>query len=233
MAALTPGLRAITLDLDDTLWPIEPVIERAETALHQWLEQHAPAVTARYDIEAMRLLRDTVARERPEWAHDFTRIRHTSIGLALQHCGEDPALADAAFATFFEARNKLEAYPGVDEALAQLARRYRLFAITNGNADLSRQAVGRHFVGVVSAREFGIGKPDARIFHEACRRLGAAPHEVLHVGDDWVLDVRGAAAAGLHAAWLRHPHAETPPGGTGNTWVIGHLQELADRLAPL
>jgi putative hydrolase of the HAD superfamily len=220
MAALIDGLRALTLDLDDTLWPIEPVIERAEIALHQWLAQHAPAVTARYDIEAMRLLRDTVARERPEWAHDFTRIRHASIGIALQHCGEDPALAEAAFAAFFE-------------ALAQLARRYQLLAVTNGNADLRQQAVGRHFAGALSAREFGIGKPDARIFHEACRRLGCAPSEVLHVGDDWALDVRGAAAAGLHTAWLRHPHAEAPPEGTAGTWVIGRLQDLADRLAPL
>jgi FMN hydrolase / 5-amino-6-(5-phospho-D-ribitylamino)uracil phosphatase len=227
------GLRALTLDLDDTLWPIEPVIERAEMALHRWLEQHAPLVTARYDIEAMRLLRDSVALDRPEWAHDFTRIRHTSIGIALQHCGEDPALADAAFAAFFEARNKLEPYPGVDEALAQMARRYRLLAVTNGNADLARQAVGRHFEGALSAREFGIGKPDARIFQEACRRLGCVPHEVLHVGDDWALDVCGAAAAGLHSAWLRHAQAEAPAGGTGETWVVSHLQELADRLAPL
>jgi putative hydrolase of the HAD superfamily len=227
------GLRAVTLDLDDTLWPIEPVIERAEIALHRWLERHAPAVTLRYDIEALRLLRDSVALDRPEWAHDFTRVRHTSIGLALQHCGEDPALADAAFAAFFDARNQLEPYPGVDEALAQLARRYRLLAVTNGNADLTRQAVGRHFDGVVSARSYGAGKPDAAIFHEACRRLDCAPHEVLHAGDDWALDVRGALGAGLHAAWLRHPHTDMPPGGTGDTWVIGHLQDLADRLAPL
>ena len=233
MAALIDGLRALTFDLDDTLWPIAPVIERAEIALHQWLEQHAPAVTVRYDIEAMRLLRDTVARERPEWAHDFTRIRHTSIGIALQHCGEDPALADAAFAAFFAARNQLEAYPGVDEALAQLGRRYRLLAVTNGNADLARQRVGRHFQGALSAREFGIGKPDARIFHEACRRLGCEPHEVLHIGDDWALDVRGAAGAGLHTVWLRHADSAEPPGGSAGTWVIGHLQELADRLAPL
>lgn len=228
------GLRALTLDLDDTLWPIAPVIERAEVALHRWLEQHAPAVARRYDVEAMRLLRNSVARERPEWAHDLSRIRHTSIGLALQHCGEDPALADAAFAAYFDTRNQIETYPGVDEALAQLARRYPLLAVTNGNADLARLPVGRHFAaGTLSARSFGVGKPDLRIFQEACRRLGCAPHELLHVGDDWALDVCGAAAAGLHTAWLRHPGADDPPGGTGDTWVISHLQALADRLAPL
>jgi len=39
-------IRAITLDLDDTLWPIWPVIERAEQALHEWLEAHCLARSA-------------------------------------------------------------------------------------------------------------------------------------------------------------------------------------------
>ena len=57
--------------------------------------------------------------------------------------------------------------------------------------------------GSISAREFGIGKPDPRIFHEACRRLGCGPREVLHVGDDLALDALGARSAGLHTSWLR------------------------------
>lgn len=229
-APLPAGLRAITLDLDDTLWPIAPVIEQAEAALHAWLARHAPAVAERFDTEALRLLRDDVARDHPDWAHDFTRIRHVSIGIALQRCGHDPLMADAAFAAFFEARNMLQPYPGVPEALARLAARWPLLALTNGNADLSRQPFGRHFRGTVSAREFGIGKPDVRIFHEAARRLGVAPHELLHVGDDWLLDVQGARAAGCHTAWIRHPHAQVPAEGTAGTWVVGGLVELADRL---
>jgi 2-haloalkanoic acid dehalogenase type II len=224
------AIRAITLDLDDTLWPIEPVIARAEATLHAWLAQHAPAVAERYDIQALRLLRDDVARDHPGWAHDFTRIRHVSIGLALQRCGHDPALADAAFAAFFDARNQLEPYPGVPEALGRLAARWPLLALTNGNADLARLPIGVHFQGTVSAREFGVGKPDARIFQEALRRLGLAAGQVLHVGDDWLLDVQGARAAGLHTAWVRHPHAAEPAEGVGATWVVDGLPALADRL---
>jgi putative hydrolase of the HAD superfamily len=35
-------IQAITLDLDDTLWPVWPTIARAEVVLHDWLEVHAP-----------------------------------------------------------------------------------------------------------------------------------------------------------------------------------------------
>jgi len=222
--------RAITLDLDDTLWPIAPVIARAEQALHRWLLDHAPEVAHRFDVEAMRQLRDEVAGQRPDWAHDFTRIRHHSISLALQQCGHDPALADAAFQAFYAARNELELFPGVEQALQRLAERFPLLALTNGNADLSRLPIGRLFVGTVSAREFGVGKPDARIFHAACARLGCAPPEVLHVGDDWALDVLGARAAGMQVAWLRHAEAPAPVAGTDGVWVIDHLQQLVQVL---
>ena len=37
------SLRAISLDLDDTLWPVWPAIRRAEAGLHEWLATHAPA----------------------------------------------------------------------------------------------------------------------------------------------------------------------------------------------
>ena len=35
-------IAAISLDLDDTLWPIWPTIERAERVLHEWLLREAP-----------------------------------------------------------------------------------------------------------------------------------------------------------------------------------------------
>jgi putative hydrolase of the HAD superfamily len=222
------GLKAITLDLDDTLWPIEPAIAKAELALHAWFAQHAPAVAARYDVPALRTLRDQVAREHPQWGHDFTRIRMHSLERALQSCACDPGLAPAAFEAFFVARHQLELYDEAHEALRRLAARYPLLALTNGNADLALAGVGDYFVGVVSARGFGVGKPDCRIFEEACRRLDAAPHELLHVGDDWALDVEGARGAGLHAAWLCRDATRAPP--TPEVWVVRHLGELCSGL---
>ena len=39
-------IKAITLDLDDTLWPVWPAIEKAEQALLDWLARHAPQTAA-------------------------------------------------------------------------------------------------------------------------------------------------------------------------------------------
>ena len=70
-----PIIKALSLDLDDTLWPIWPIIERAETALHEFLLVHAPATAAQFPIPAMRHVREQIAQAHPELAHDFTAHR--------------------------------------------------------------------------------------------------------------------------------------------------------------
>ena len=218
---------ALTFDLDDTLWPIWPTIARAESALRDWLQANAPATAGRFDTAGLRQLRDELALERPQWLHDLSAIRRESIRRALELAGEDPALAEPAFDCFFAARQRVELYADAAPALARLSARFPIFALSNGNADLSRIGLDHHFVGALSAREFGIAKPRPEIFHEACRRLGAAPAAVLHVGDDLQLDVSGALAAGLQAAWIdRRGEAPVPDGALH----LPDLTRLADAL---
>ena len=68
-------IRAITLDLDDTLWPFAPIGARVEQVLHDWLLQHCPRTAQRFPIEAMRALREAVYTERPDLSHDFSQLR--------------------------------------------------------------------------------------------------------------------------------------------------------------
>ena len=49
-------VRAITLDLDDTLWPFAPIGARIEQVLHDWMREHSPATAAMYPVAAMREL---------------------------------------------------------------------------------------------------------------------------------------------------------------------------------
>lgn len=197
------GVLALTLDLDDTLWPIAPVIERAEARLHDWLVRHAPATALRFPVIEMRALRARVGHEHPEWRHDLSALRLHATRQALLASGDDPALAEPAFELFFAERQRVEYYADVVEALERLAARFPLLALSNGNADLAATGLDRWLVGAVSARSCGVAKPDARIFAAACAQLGLAPGQVMHVGDDWALDIAGAHEAGLHTAWVQ------------------------------
>ena len=209
-ATLDPSrVRAITLDLDDTLWPIWPTIERAEAALAAWLREHAPATAAKWgDPVALREVRNQMHTLRPELANDMTALRRESIRLVLQREGDDPALAEAAFDVFFDARQRVELFEDALPALEWLAARYPVVAVSNGNADVHRIGLGQHFRASLSAHVFGVGKPDARIFHAAAGAAGVPSDAVLHIGDDAHLDAVGALGAGMQVTWLnRGGHA--------------------------
>lgn len=222
-------LRAVTLDLDDTLWAIAPVVVRAEQALHAWLGTHCPRVAERFPLAEMRLLRERIARDNPHLAHDFTAQRRMSLREALRACDEDELHLDPAFDAFFRARNEVELYPEVAGALARIARCVPIAALTNGNADLGRIGLMQHFRFTLGAREFGAAKPHPSIFHAACERLDCAPGEVLHVGDDIEMDVLGACGAGLRAAWLHRGQQQWPAHHAhAPERVLRCLGELAD-----
>ena len=53
MSALE-NVTAITLDLDDTLWPVRPTLVAAEKVLAAWLHAHAPATAPHADGAATR-----------------------------------------------------------------------------------------------------------------------------------------------------------------------------------
>ncbi len=206
-----PRIKAITLDLDDTLWPIWPTIERAEKALHAWLSINAPMAAALFSTpEALRAIRMDMTQQRPDLKSDLSALRRESIRLALDRAGENPALAEAAFEVFFAERQNVVFYPDTLPALEFLAARYRLVSVSNGNADLARVGLAKFFHASISAREFGVGKPDPRIFHAASGAMDLAPEAVLHVGDDMLLDVLGAQNAGMQAAWANRTEAMWP-----------------------
>ena len=198
-------IRAITLDLDDTLWPMRPALVHAEEVLAAWLADRAPRTAAYLTPEARREIRGRLLREHPQRAHDVSFLRREALRSALLAAGEDGALAEPAFEAFLAARQRVTLYRDVVPVLARWAARYRVVALSNGNADIVRIGIAQYFAASVSAHEVGCAKPDPRIFLEACRRVRVEPAEVLHVGDDPELDVRAARAAGLQAAWIRRP----------------------------
>ena len=193
---------ALTLDLDDTLWPVLPALERADQAVDAWLRRHHPDVARAWPIAAMRELRMQVAAERLDLAHDFTSQRQLTLRQAFAACGVEDAPIETLWEIYFAARNSVELYPDSLPALQRITARWPLASLTNGNADLQRIGIHAHFAHHVCARDSGVAKPDPRIFLAAAERLGVAPEQILHVGDDPAMDMAGARDAGLRTAWI-------------------------------
>jgi HAD superfamily hydrolase (TIGR01549 family) len=226
-------IKAISLDLDDTLWPIGPVMLRAEKALSEWLAGPAPLTAKLMQDTARRLsLRQLIQREQPQIGHDLGALRRELIRQALQQHDEDTALASPAYEVFIAERMRVNLFDDAGPALDWLARHFALIAVSNGNADVHQVGLGRYFKSALSAQDFGIGKPDVRIFHAAASSIGVAPQAVLHVGDDAEMDVLGALQAGMQTVWLNRAgrnweHAAQPHAS------VTDLAQLCALLQPL
>jgi FMN hydrolase / 5-amino-6-(5-phospho-D-ribitylamino)uracil phosphatase len=208
-----PWPRAILFDLDDTLWPIAPVILRADEAVHAWLREHAPRVAERFTIDDLRRARLELLARQPEFRLDLGKLRRAGLLAAFEEAGEDAAGIDLAMAAYVAARNAVAPYDDVLPGLQRLNELVLVGSISNGNADLRAIGLSHHFKVSVAAHQLGVAKPDAAIFLAACRELGVAPEDAVYVGDDILLDVQGAQRAGLRAVWMNR---------TGSTLHLEH-----------
>jgi 2-haloalkanoic acid dehalogenase type II len=195
-------VRAVLFDLDDTLWPIVPVIVAAEKVLHEWLQQHAPAVAAAHSIESLRNRREALMAADARYRIDLTALRSVVLNEAFQACGEDPAKIAAGMALFSSARNRVQPFDDVLPALRRLSEKVMLGSISNGAADLAAIGMAQHFRISIAAHAFGSTKPDPAIFRHACEALGVTPAEAVYVGDDPEADIVGAQQVGMRAVWI-------------------------------
>jgi putative hydrolase of the HAD superfamily len=224
------NVRAVAFDLDNTLWDVAPVIERAEARLHEWMLEHCPRIPERVSLADMRAARESLAREEPHNAHDFTYLRTTALARHARECGYDEEVAQRAFDVFFAARNELDLFADVRPSLERLRSRYLLATFSNGNADLARIGLADFFVLSLNAEQVGVGKPHPRCFELIAQALRVAPQEIVYVGDDPVLDVEAARAAGLRTAWVNRFDKQWPDTLAPADMAVTNCTEIAEFL---
>ena len=114
-------------------------------------------------------------------------------------------------------------FPGVKAILVFLKRRgYRLGLVSNVSsyhkAPFYRFGLDRLLDAAVFSCDVGAIKPQAEIYHAACRQLEVAPEEVLFVGDSYKSDVLAPHSLGMQAIHIAH-FKKTPQN-------IEHISEL-------
>lgn len=124
--------------------------------------------------------------------------------------------------------------PGARAALAALAETGARVVLTSNTlstpSDVHRQLLADldlagYFDDLLFSGDLGVAKPRPEVFAAVAARAGTAPGRVVHVGEDWDTDVRGALAAGCRAVYY-HPHGLGLPQAPG----ITHLEQLPGAL---
>ena len=196
------GIKLLTIDLDDTLWPCLPTIQHAEQTSYNWLQKNKPNITNRYSPQDLLEKRKHLMRESPHLIHDLSEARRVHFRELADECGYDHEWVEEGFTVFHAARQKVNLYEDVLPSLGHLRERYKLVALTNGNAEIARVGLAEYFDMQISAADVEQGKPHPAMFIEAMERLQIEPEQTVHIGDHAIHDVYGARNAGILSIWV-------------------------------
>ncbi|MGF1715198.1 5-amino-6-(5-phospho-D-ribitylamino)uracil phosphatase YigB [Photobacterium chitinilyticum] len=196
--------KALTFDLDDTLYDNRPVIRRAEQAMHDWLAEYHPCSHSMAREDWLQLKMRLVVQT-PYLRHDVSLWRYELLKIGLMQLGYSQPKAEQAAQEGLErvlvVRNQVDVPEETHRVLAELGRKVPLLAITNGNVDAEKIGLGQYFSQVLVAGRDGLAKPEPDMFARATALLGVAAQDILHVGDHLVTDVGGAKKNGFQACW--------------------------------
>ncbi|MFW8591840.1 HAD-IA family hydrolase [Glaciecola sp. 2405UD65-10] len=198
-------VKAISFDLDDTLYNNMPYITAAEKSLSAYLSAHYPLVANLQSAHWFEI-KSAIVKSNPNIANDVSELRRQSLAKAFaqngMHASEINEAVENSFSHFYSQRSNFVVPNEVKEVLEQLSKRVPITAITNGNVDCQAIGIAPYFTYILQANSEFAMKPHSSMFDHTARALNLKAANILHVGDHVDKDVKGAINAGYQAAWL-------------------------------
>jgi putative hydrolase of the HAD superfamily len=224
-------LKAITFDLDDTLFDRT----EAQRKTLRLIIQEFNHLFAGFDEDIVaKTFYKSGEIAMQEWSagSSFEATRISRSKKFLNALGLDEKYADDINEAY------LKLYPsinvpvkGMQSVLNQLMGKFQLGVVSNGAPDvqyrkLEKIGVKHLFNCIVISDEVGYRKPDPRIFDIALKLLNRKSEECLHVGDSYNADVLGAKKAGFQACWFNPEREQSLVIDAKPDLEIGSLEEL-------
>lgn len=81
--------------------------------------------------------------------------------------------------------------------------------VTNGNSDFQNTKIDKldfkkYMKTIIISEEVNISKPDPKVFQLALSKIDSNKKSTLFVGDNPLIDIKGANDSGLVSVWLSH-----------------------------
>ncbi len=223
-------IKAISFDLDDTLYFNEEVIRNAIQVQFDKVCELVPSAKQK-GIAYWDTLKWQVAKKNPEYCHDVNVWRHHVLDLGLTSFGikepQKSVMNKQIYDAFCEARSDFTVSQQTFDVLDQLSDKYPLVAVTNGNADYERIGLAPYFVGYYRAGENGTRmKPYPDMLNDASKHLNIPCHNILHIGDSAMSDIQAALNANCPSLWFNPNNNHYPSGFTLANGEYSHLDDL-------
>lgn len=229
------AITCIAFDLDGTLYPDSSLRSR----LLPFALRNASFLVA-FGLARAEL--HSRAADADDWPRDLAGFRDLQARLTARRWGRsaDEARARAEATVYGELEGyfaRVSLFDGVAESLAALAARgFRLGVLSDfpPRRKLALLGIEEYFQAIRCSEESGTLKPARQPFLDLAADLGAAPEEMLYVGNNPRYDIVGAKAAGMRTA-LKVPRTGRPLASDQSrpALVFAEYAELPDLVATL
>ena len=207
-----PGLRTfrhLTFDVVGTLIDFEGGLIASLSAIAAEAGVPFDGETALAHYRAARYMKE--AQRFPDDLPRCYRVIAPKLGLPVRDDCADRLRADVA---------RWKGFPDSREALARLAKRYSLVAMTNAQRwalDHFERELGAPFRASFSVDDVGVEKPDPAYFRQVIDFVGKNGGEkarILHVAQSQYHDIGVSRRVGLVNCWIERRHGIAGYGGT-------------------
>lgn len=192
---MPPKLKSVLFDIDDTLFSTSDFAERARRNAIRTMISYG------LDIEeeaAFRELQEVITEFSSNYSSHFDKLL-TRLPREKHYRDVNPAILIAAGVIGYHETKSLELrpFPDVTLVLRRLARTTLSLGVVSAGLQtkqaekLVRLGLYRYFRSdaIFISEQIGIGKPNPKLWSTACTALGVAPHEVMYVGDNPLMDI--------------------------------------------
>ena len=229
-------IKAIFLDLDDTLVVNEALYDASRAMLYGYLShfgikhEESEAALDRIDPEMYKIM--GYSRSRLPATYEAV-LRHFIPDADAEMVRQVRSFAEKVFTTPGAVK------PGVAEALGLLSEKYDLYIVTAGDRSVQQFRLEHLPFKEQIKQAFIVDKKTPEVFADIAAKLGFQLHEVVMVGDSLKSDVIPAVAAGMSGIVIDaktsssfHPmHARSDALPEKNAYRYTSLLELAYQLA--
>ncbi len=204
------GIQAVSFDGDGTLWDFEKVMRQSLYHVLQDLEQVDPKAAAMLDTYKMIEIRNRVAKELKGKVVNLEAVRLEAFQRTLKEIGRpNDSLASRLNTVYLKHRfEDIELFEDVLSTLEALQGKYTIGLLSNGNNYPDRCGLEGVFQFAVFSQDYGVEKPDPKLFQIAMEKASCSKEQLFHIGDSLTDDIVGGMNTGIKCAWLNRNNAE-------------------------
>ncbi|MGX5200350.1 HAD-IA family hydrolase [Aliikangiella sp. IMCC44632] len=189
-------IKLLSFDLDNALYDNTPVLQGAEKACRDYLQQQFAQENILFEYAKFEKIKLNMAKQANAAFDDLTALRLAALTEFCQVLSDPKKYANNALRQFLKKRQPQKFEQCILNMLAELAKQYQLVSVSNGNCQIEKTQLQQYFAKHYSPSSGFRAKPHPQMLSQVAKDFNLSPAQICHIGDSLLADRQCAQNAG-------------------------------------